>query len=280
MLGETGTGKTTLLSLLANILLGHRPEEFVNFNDRKLEAGGGAKYSQTNDAKVYPFTSRNGIKLTILDTPGLADTRGLQQDKQHKASIAKAIKENIATVNAVIILANGTQPRLGTATDYVLSTLSAIFPRTLADNIGILFTNVSSTLDFNFDPNSLPEVLRTRDDNRWFVNNPLAMRNKYKEKERQQTASTRRLQSSLLDAIRTAYQTTLGELCSMFDWLDDRDPQPTKDIWQLYEQSQQIEKDIESAMSYALQMSQKKKQVEDIRRASEGNESVCSPTIC
>ena len=279
MSGETGTGKTSLLSLLANILVGNKPEEFINFNDGGLEAGGGSKHSQTNDAKVYPFKSRNGIKFTILDTPGLADTRGLQQDKQHKASIAKAIKENIATVNAVIILANGTQPRLGTATDYVLSTLSAIFPRTLADNIGILFTNVSSTLDFNFDPQSLPPVLRDREDNRWFINNPLAMWNRYKEKQRQQTASTRRLQSSLLNAIHAAYRNTLEELCSMFDWLDDRDPQPTMGIWQLYEQSQTIEKDIENAMSYALQMSEKKKQVQAIRQAAEGNESVCPPTI-
>jgi len=77
--------------------------------------------------------------VRILDTPGLADNRGLARDEQSKESIAKAIEESIPLVNAVIILANGTEERLGVATDYALTTLSSIFPRTLAENIGIVY---------------------------------------------------------------------------------------------------------------------------------------------
>ena len=74
----------------------------------------------------------------MLDTPGLADTRGLQKDREHKDSIAAAIRENIPEVTAVIILANGTNPRLGVATDYAITTLTSIFPRGLAVSASFL----------------------------------------------------------------------------------------------------------------------------------------------
>ncbi|KAF8331178.1 hypothetical protein F5887DRAFT_895198 [Amanita rubescens] len=271
LVGETGTGKTSLLSLLANIVLGRNPEQFVNFNDENIEDGGGSKHSQTNEAKVYEFTSLNGVRVTILDTPGLADTRGLAQDELHKASIAKTIKEKITVVNAVIILANGTVPRLGVATDYALSTLSSIFPRTLADNIGILFTNVSSPLSWNFDQNSLPDVLRSRD-NRWLLDNPLAMRNKYLEIQKTQPDTSKKVQKNLLKAVNDGHRRALAEISSIFDWLDHLKPQPTNDILNLYKQSQQIDHDIQNAMSRATQISDKKKRVAELKQSVDGHE--------
>ncbi|KAK2459485.1 hypothetical protein APHAL10511_008500 [Amanita phalloides] len=271
LVGETGTGKTSFLSLLANIAVGHKPDEFMNFHDDSIEAGGGPRHSQTNMAKVYEFTSVNGIKVIILDTPGLADTRGLAQDEVHKASIASAIKGSITTVNAVIILANGTVPRLGVATDYALSTLSSIFPRTLADNIGILFTNVSSPLSWNFDQNSLPDVLRGKEDNQWLLDNPLAMWNKYVQICARPNVS-RRVSKSLLKAVGEGHQKALEELSTLFDWIDGLKPQPTNDIMNLFEQSQQIDRDIENAMSRATNISEKKKKVAELKQLANGSE--------
>ncbi len=259
-------------------MVGHKPEQFVNFHDEDIEAGGGAKHSQTNKAKVYEFTSLNGVRVTILDTPGLADTRGLAQDELHKASIASAIKENISTVNAVIILANGTVPRLGVATDYALSTLSSIFPRTLADNIGILFTNVSSPLSWNFDQNSLPDVLRGHDDNQWLMDNPLAMWNKYLQ-IRAQSNISRKVLSGLLGAVKDGHQKALQEVGSIFDWLDGLKPQPTNEIMNLYEQSQQINRDIENAMSRATQISVKKNRVAELKQLADGHALVRPLTV-
>lgn len=259
-------------------MVGHKPEQFVDFHDESIEAGGGAKHSQTNKAKVYEFTSLNGVRITILDTPGLADTRGLAQDELHKASIASAIKEHISTVNAVIILANGTVPRLGVATDYALSTLSSIFPRTLADNIGILFTNVSSPLSWNFDQNSLPDVLRGHDDNQWLIDNPLAMWNKYLQIKAQPNIS-RKVLSGLLGAVKDGHQKALEEISSIFDWLDGLKPQPTNEIMNLYEQSQQINRDIENAMSRATQISDKKNRVAELKQLADGHALVRCPTV-
>ncbi|PFH47907.1 hypothetical protein AMATHDRAFT_49934 [Amanita thiersii Skay4041] len=268
LVGETGTGKTSLLSLLANTLAGRSPRDYNLVHDSKNEAGGGNKHSQTNAAKVYEFYSTNGIKVRILDTPGLADTRGIQQDEQHKASIATAIQNNITSVNAVIILANGTVPRLGVATDYALSALSAIFPRTLANNIGLLFTNVSSPLSWNFDQNSLPDVLRSSD-NQFLIDNPVAMWKKLKEMRESGTFSRRAL-SQLDSAVQEGYKKALEVLGDLFDWLDELKPQATKEIYTLYRQSQEIDQNISNALSRAAQLADKKNQLKIIVSSAEG----------
>ncbi|KIL58588.1 hypothetical protein M378DRAFT_1025098 [Amanita muscaria Koide BX008] len=262
LVGETGTGKTTFLSLLVNILSGRNAGEYVFIHDEANEAGGGERHSQTMFAKRYLLESNNGVKVCILDTPGLVDTRGLEQDAQHKASIVGAIKEHIPTVNAVLILANGTLPRLGAATDYALSTLSSIFPRSLADNIGILFTNVDDRLSWNFDQKSLPESLRNTD-LQFLVNNPLAKWKKYVELCSQQDLKKKE-HAKLKGTIREAHEKALAELVLVFDWLDTLEPQPTKEILLLYEKSLEIDRNISSFLASARQSASKKGRLQSV----------------
>jgi len=67
--------------------------------------------------------------------------------------------KHIDSITAALVLANGTVPRITLGTDYALSTLFSIFPKTLANNIGFIFTNVSSPLHWNFSGiTSLVEV--------------------------------------------------------------------------------------------------------------------------
>ena len=72
------------------------------------------------------------MTFRILDAPGLADARGIHQDELHKESIATEIQNHIDSVTAVLILANGSVPRITVGTDYALSALSALsalFPK-------------------------------------------------------------------------------------------------------------------------------------------------------
>ncbi|KAF8634980.1 hypothetical protein AX17_004054 [Amanita inopinata Kibby_2008] len=269
LVGETGTGKTSLLNLFGNIVAGRAPQDYEFFNDDSNEAGGGEKQSQTNSAKLYKFESNNKVKFQILDTPGLADTRGIQQDALHKESIAKAIKQNISTVDAVIILANGTIPRLGVATEYALSTLSSIFPRNLASNIGILFTNVASPLSWNFDQESLPDVLRGSD-NQFLLDNPLAMWKKYLQLKSQKNFN-KRLLSQLKKDVEAGHTRALNVLGFVFDWLDGLSRQPTNEILDLYKKSQDIEHQIANALSRMSQMADKKKELEKMVELAEGS---------
>ena len=236
------------------MLAGRSPKEYKLAHDESNETGGVKSQSQTNLAKLYEFTSTNGVKVRILDTPGLADTRGLAQDELHKASIANVIKENIAVINAVIILANGTVERLGVATDYALSTLSSMFPRTLAANIGILFTNVPNHLSWNFDQRSLPRALgrwercnkRGMRKNQFLLDNPVALWKKLVELREQEWACAWKLDDYEL-TVNNDHKKALRELGSLFDWLDTLVPQPTKEIVDLYEQYQEIECQITNA---------------------------------
>ncbi|KAF8833638.1 hypothetical protein BDN67DRAFT_976509 [Paxillus ammoniavirescens] len=273
IVGETGTGKTTLLSLIGNILEGHSPVEYKMYNEEANEAGGPAKHSQTNNAKLYEFVSKNKITIRILDTPGLADTRGIAQDEKHKESTIRAIQENITTVDAVIILANGTLPRLGVATDYALTTLSGIFPAILANNIGFIFTNVSSPLSWNFDESSIPEALSQSP--LFLLDNPVAMHKKYlHEEQKMKSKGTPRKSHSLLNSLKRSvedgHERALAEFVQIFDWVDSVSPQPTKDILSLYERSQQIEKKISDALATMDQMASKKAALVRIQKETDG----------
>jgi hypothetical protein len=280
--GETGTGKTSLLSLFSNVLAGRSPAAYELAHDESNEAGGIKNQSQTNLAKLYEFTSINGVKIRILDTPGLADTRGLAQDELHKASIANVIKEHITIVNAVIILANGTVERLGVATDYALSTLSSMFPRTLAANIGILFTNVPNRLSWNFDQNSLPSILRSWEHcnrrgirkNQFLVDNPVALWKKLVHLRSQGWSSDWEL-NEFERIVNNDHAKALRELGFLFDWLDALVPQPTNDIINLYEQYQKIECQITNALARASQLRDLKAELKDLKKSAAGSSLVC-----
>jgi hypothetical protein len=99
----------------------------------------------------------------------------------------------------------------------------------LAPSLTIVFTNVSSPDHWNFDQNCLPDVLRARYENQWLLDNPLSLWKKIQEMQSQpQTRATKRFRDNPMEMLRRRHQAALKEICSLFDWLDDRDPQPTK----------------------------------------------------
>lgn len=269
--GETGTGKTTLLSLLVNVLNGKNPQDYEIAHDPNNEAGGARNQSQTNFVRSYELRSRNGIEFRIFDTPGLADTRGPDQDEQHKANIARAIEESIPLVDAVIILANGTAERLGAATDYALTTLSSILPYTFVDNIGIIFTNVATRISSNFVQDSLPGALQGLRNNQFWLDNPVALWKKLDEVRTQSAAD----KTELENAVNGAHTKALGELVHLFDWLDTLTPQPTGDIINLCRMSREIDGRIENGVAYLPGIKEMKNEVTQRSEWYNQNLDVC-----
>jgi hypothetical protein len=239
------------------------------------EAGGPKMQSQTNQAKLYEFTSTNGVTIHILDTPGLADTHSFSQDESHKVSIAQVIHENIPTVNAVLILTNGIIPCLGAATDYALSTLSSMFPRSLANNISIVFTNVTGPLSWNFDMGMLPHILHKS--HNWLLNNPIATRNKFFEISDRGLTSLQLL-SELEQSVEEGHEKMLKVLVKIFSWLDYLDPQSPKDIISLHDQSLAIDFSISNALARMSQLAEKNIHLNKILKAAEGTQLVCYTT--
>ncbi|KAJ7750688.1 hypothetical protein DFH07DRAFT_1034072 [Mycena maculata] len=260
LVGETGTGKSSLLAFIANVLAGNSLSKYDFATiDQDNERGVSQKESQTKYAKLYEFRSQNDIKVNVLDTPGLADTRGIQQDELHKKGIATEIKEQVTTVHAVLILANGTLPRLSVSTEYALTTLSSIFPKSLADNISLVFTMCSNPLSINFTDDAVPPSLETAP--QLYIDNPLSLLHKYLEMKAngQHTRQLRAAREHVVSSEAAALQT----MVRFFDWLDDLKPQPTTDILTLFNKSQTIQQQISNTIS---QMAQAQDKSEEIKR--------------
>ena len=166
----------------------------------------------------------------------MADTRGLQQDELHKKSIATQIEKHINTVTAVLILADGTVPRVTAGTDYALSTLSAIFPKSLASNTAFMFTHVLSPLHWNFSGDTIPAGLNGVP--HFLLNNPIALQREYLKLK--DDPSMKKVEAEMCKAVKASEQHGLGMLVELFDWLDGLEPQPTTVMPSLHGEPQTV----------------------------------------
>lgn len=252
LIGETGTGKTAFMSLLANLFQGKSALELEDKHDETGESGLNKSQSQTTSATFYTITTFDGRKISILDTPGFADTRGIAHDNMHKAEINKAIKEHITTIDAVLILANGSVQRLGAATEYTLGVLTSMFPQSILDNIGFIFTH-SDPDGLNFQRESLP--IELRQSRHWAIQNPLGRLNSFKQKNGGAGSYTK----AQLKKLNSDYEETIDTLNEWLEWLDERQATPTSEIHELYEKSVAIESKIEASLSSITRLSEQRR---------------------
>ena len=191
----------------------------------------------------------------------MADTRGIERDEHHKDSIATHIKKHIDSVTAVLILSNGTVERITASTDYALSTLLTILPKSLAENIAFIFTNVASPLAWNFSQDIVPGVLK--DAPQFFLDNPIALRRKYLNlKDR---PNMKKAEKHMSNHLKAGKQKAMEMLVRLFDWLDDCKPQSTTEIVYLYEMYQDIEAAIKGTLALIDQASAKKEEIDKLK---------------
>jgi hypothetical protein len=70
LVGETGTGKSSLLEFIANVLIGKDIDSYdFAILDYTNEQGGSSCQSQTNSARVYELKSKNGIMVSVSGGP-------------------------------------------------------------------------------------------------------------------------------------------------------------------------------------------------------------------
>ena len=189
----------------------------------------------------------------------MADTGNLQQDALQQKRIAAQVKENIDSVTAVLVLANGTVPRVNVGTNQALSTLSAIFPRTPSKNVAFVLTNTSNPLYRNFSKDTLPEAFKNAP--QFLLNNPAALQKRYIELMGE--PNTRSKRPYFREEVKASEQAALEMLVDLFDWLDRLEPQPTtRRMVTLYEQGQSIV----AKLTYPLG-----RQAKELRKAIKGN---------
>ncbi len=117
----------------------------------------------------------------------------------------------------------------------------------------------------NLPRDAIPEALKSAP--RFSINNPIALQRKFLKTMDDPIMETER--EELQDEVRRAEKNALKMLAKLFDWLDGLEPQPTREIVDLYEKSQAIESKITNTLAQmnraSAQMAEIKKLVEELQ---------------
>ena len=169
ILGETGVGKSTWINSFANYLYFSTLDEAIQGNkecpvvaipsqftvhcqgqEQVISIGGNdanevhdVGASNTQEARTYPFKVGK-YTVNLIDTPGIGDTRGIQQDDSNMEGILSHLtfyKE----IHVILILLKPNNARLGIFFKHCIQQLLAHLHKDAARNIAFVFTNTRST---------------------------------------------------------------------------------------------------------------------------------------
>lgn len=151
VIGETGSGKTTLINSFVNAVMGITISMkfryfIISENDQNLSQA----HSQTQDVTIYKIRSNKGKCYKVIDTPGYGDVRGINQDKIITEKISKLFNEELHTVNAICFVARSSAPRLTPTNKYILHSILELFGEDVIPNFIAMLT---------FCDAELPQVL-------------------------------------------------------------------------------------------------------------------------
>uniref|UniRef100_A0A3B1KE64 Uncharacterized LOC111191379 n=1 Tax=Astyanax mexicanus TaxID=7994 RepID=A0A3B1KE64_ASTMX len=146
MLGSTGAGKTTLVNAMANYILGVKYEEHHRFKLIHEVTNRSQAESQTSEVTSYEMYNQPGFQVpysvTIVDTPGFGDTRGMAHDKliteQVKSFLCSPL--GIDHIDAVCFVVQASLARLSANQKYIFDSILSIFGKDIKENIVILVT--------------------------------------------------------------------------------------------------------------------------------------------
>ncbi|XP_078272193.1 uncharacterized protein LOC144602944 [Rhinoraja longicauda] len=146
VLGSTGSGKTTLINGMINYILGVEWGDNFRYKLIQEETGKSQAESQTSSITAYQLHHQVGFNidysLTIIDTPGFGDTRGIGRDQQITEQIREFFTspQGIDQIDAMCFVTQASLPRLTHTQKYVFDSILSIFGKDIAENIQILVT--------------------------------------------------------------------------------------------------------------------------------------------
>lgn len=170
LLGETGVGKSTFINSIVNYLTypdfekatredlitlissqftvqdkyGEYHEIKVGPEDDKnecLDVG----MSATQDVKSYVFPIWNGaIRIRLIDTPGIGDGRGIDQDNINCEKILSYIGQ-LHELHAICYLFKPANSRITVYFDYCMTQILSRLEKSASRNMVFIFTNARGT---------------------------------------------------------------------------------------------------------------------------------------
>ena len=171
IMGETGTGKSTLLNSIVNYAAGVEMEDPFRFKlvtDETDRAGDQSK-SQTTEISGYLIEDTVlGYDLQIWDTPGFGDTAGVERDEEIKVKINRLLKIE-DECHAICFVVKASANRLTDTQKYIIDRVLLFFGKEAKDNMYLLAT---------FGDGNRPEMLNAIknsnfpfSEKRWFAFN-------------------------------------------------------------------------------------------------------------
>lgn len=169
LLGESGVGKSTFINSFINYLsyasiqeaqvspelylipasFTYTDDDYVSHkivtgkqDDNEVHVTG---QSATQECRTYRFELENHT-INIIDTPGIADVRGIQQDEHNLELILSYLEANFESIDGICILLKPDTHRLSVNFRFCVKGLLCQLHKDAKDNIAFCFTNSRSTL--------------------------------------------------------------------------------------------------------------------------------------
>ncbi|KAI4892668.1 hypothetical protein NFI96_006772, partial [Prochilodus magdalenae] len=143
MVGETGTGKTTLINTMVNYFLRVKFEDKVWFEITEEEQRDQTE-SQTSEVTVYEIISKERLSsLTIIDTPGYGDTRGIEKDMDIARNLHDLFLHGtgVKDLDAVCLVLKASQNRVSDRQRYIFNAVLSLFGKDIEDIIVLFITH-------------------------------------------------------------------------------------------------------------------------------------------
>ncbi|XP_073488588.1 uncharacterized protein [Aquarana catesbeiana] len=159
MVGETGSGKTTLINTMINYIFGvdWKDEHRIQLIEQSSEKS--QAHSQTSSVHIYQINHDDHFQipysLTIIDTPGFGDTRGIDYDEKIMQKIREFFyKCKFTEIDAICFVVQSTLARLTPTQSYIFDNVLSIFGNDIKDNI-VFFTTFAEI----GEPNVLSAIM-------------------------------------------------------------------------------------------------------------------------
>ncbi|XP_057365080.1 uncharacterized protein LOC130685823 [Daphnia carinata] len=148
LMGATGSGKSTLINGMINYILGVEWNDPFRFKCVRNEGNGrNQAHSQTSSVTAYTIHHQEGMavpySITIIDTPGYGDTRGIERDKEITAKIHRFLTQQeipIDEIHAACFVAPSGESRLTYTQRYIIESVLSIFGKDMKENLRLLVT--------------------------------------------------------------------------------------------------------------------------------------------
>ena len=225
LVGETGTGKSTLINALINYAMGVEWEDnvwfkFVEDLEGEEDKERNQSESQTSDVIVYQIFGFEGktlpYSLTIIDTPGYGDTRGTEKDDIVKLRLLDLFRseDGVHEISAVALVLKASENRVSDRLRYIFDSVVSLFGKDMEKNFVAFITHSDG-----LPPDNVLQALE--DANIRFAkdedNDPVY----FMFNNRQATQKTKKT----MFALKSAWDLTKDQIKQLADFMEKESPQ-------------------------------------------------------